>query len=85
MLDNFLQLMMDGLIAEMKAVTDDGTPDHKTRLNAIKEARCFVVSVLPKLNKDDREKISHTRTATLDDKLTAAIEEEEKLKELTKK
>ncbi len=60
---------MKTLIGEMDAVTPHGTPDHKTRMAALKEARAFIQSLLPKLSQADRESFSHVLTQEMVEKL----------------
>ena len=82
MLDEFAVQIMKTLLNEMSAVTPDGDVDHKTRLAALKEARAFVQSILPRLTQEDKNTFSHAMAQEMKDKLSLIIVQEKKLTEL---
>lgn len=82
MIDDFAKQIMKTLMAEMQAVTSDGLIDHKTRLAALKEARAFIQSLLPRLSEEDRTRFSHSLAQEMKQKLELAIRDEEKLEAL---
>lgn len=71
MLDDLARCIVRNLIGEMQAVTSEGQVDHKTRLNALKEARAFLKDLMPRLNKEDRDNFSKV----LGDELSKRIRE----------
>jgi len=82
MLDEFAVHVMKTLMSEMSAATADGMPDHKTRIQALKEARAFVKDLLPRLNSEDRDKFSKAMSQEMENKLNLIQIEEEKLERL---
>lgn len=82
MLDEFARQIMRTLMSEMQAVDAEGNIDHKTRMAALKEARAFVQSILPRLTEEDRGTFSHSMASEMRAKLASLIEEEKKLREL---
>jgi len=73
---------MRTLMSEMQAVDTAGNIDHKTRMAALKEARAFVQSILPRLTEEDRGTFSHSMASEMKSKLALLIQEEERLKAL---
>jgi len=82
MLYEFAVHVMKTLMSEMSAATADGMPDHKTRIQALKEARAFVKDLLPRLNSEDRDKFSKAMSQEMENKLNLIQIEEEKLERL---
>ena len=82
MLDEFAIHVMKTLMSEMSAATPDGMPDHRTRIQALKEARAFVKDLLPRLNSEDRDKFSKAMSQEMENKLSMIQIEEERLNAL---
>lgn len=83
MLDDLARCIVRNLVNEMQAVTPDGQVDHKTRLNALKEARAFLKDLLPRLNKGDRDNFSKVLGDELSKKLREIELQESQLKQLS--
>lgn len=81
MLDDLAKESIKALIKEMGAVSD-GEIDHKTRMSAIKEANHLILHLLPRLSKEDKDKISKSIVETITEKLPEIIRQEERLLEL---
>lgn len=79
MIDDFAKKIINSLMIEMEAIDASGNIDHKTRLYALREARAFITSLLPKLSKEDRETFSHAITGELKKKMDDAQAEEEQI------
>lgn len=82
MLDDFAKEIMRNLINEMQAVDSEGNIDHKTRMAALKEARSFLIQIIPRLCEEDKKSFSHNMTVELNSKLSHILSEEKRLKDL---
>ena len=71
MIDEFTKTYMESLMAEMKAVSADAKPDHKTRVTALKEARAFLKEVLPRLTPQEKNAL----TVIISDQVAKAMKE----------
>ena len=71
MIDEFTKTYMESLMAEMKAVSGDAKPDHKTRVTALKEARAFLKEVLPRLSVQEKNAL----TTIISDQVQKAMKE----------
>lgn len=79
MLDDLAMQIARTLVSEMQAVDRDGNIDHKSRLTALKEARAFLQTLLPKLTKEDRETFARSLSSEMSSKLDYIKLQEEKL------
>ena len=78
-LSEFSTQIMKTLMDEMTAIDSHGHPDHKTRISALKEARSFVIQILPKMSPADRETFSHAMASQMTSRLSNIIEQEKVL------
>lgn len=82
MLDELGLQIARTLISELQATDVHGNIDHKSRLVALKEARAFIQTLLPKLTREDRERFSTSLTSELTTKVESIKGQEERLRKL---
>ena len=79
MINELSTAIIKTLMQEMQAVTPEGEIDHKTRMQALKEARAMVLTILPKLSDSDRAAFSEAMSKELTVKLDDIRAQEDRL------